>query len=82
VTDDGIARLTRLKDLRTVILNKTPITDRSIASLKSMKQLRCIFLQGTSVTPHGVAELRHALPDCIVDDFSADGSAYPPHLLE
>jgi hypothetical protein len=78
VTDTGVANLRRLTRLKILILNNTSVTDGAVRHLQAMPQLRYLFLNGTAVTPQGAAELRRALPQCIVDDWSASGYAYPP----
>ena len=62
VSDEGLAHLRTLTQLRIISLADTQITDAGLKHLAAVKSLRHIFLYPTKVTDAGVAELKSALP--------------------
>ena len=57
ITDDGLARLEPLKNLRKLHLEKTAISDAGIAHLKGLTNLEYLNLYSTKVGDAGIAEL-------------------------
>lgn len=58
ITDDGLAQLEELKNLRRLHLEKTAIGDAGLAHLKGLSELRYLNLYGTKVTDAGLANLK------------------------
>jgi hypothetical protein len=67
VTNDDLAGLEPLAQLRTLILADCRITDIGLYHLKALPHLARIDLSGTDVTTNGVATLNQSLPDCEID---------------
>ncbi len=59
VTDDGLAQVARLPNLRHLDLSGTSITDRGLAVLEELTQLETLGLIQTRVTDAGMAPLEH-----------------------
>jgi hypothetical protein len=57
VTDNGLAALEPLKNLRKLHLEKTAITDAGLAHLKGLTNLGYLNLYSTAVTDAGIAQL-------------------------
>ena len=62
MTDEGLASLSKLTKLRTLMLAHTPLTDDGLDFLAAMPQLRMLDLRGTQVTGAGVQKLLKANP--------------------
>ncbi|MCC6243298.1 MAG: hypothetical protein IT353_10680 [Gemmatimonadaceae bacterium] len=57
VTDEGVALLARLPNLRHLDLSGTAVTDRGVAALAALPQLTSLSLAWTQATDNGVAAL-------------------------
>jgi hypothetical protein len=57
VTDEGLARLARLQNLKTLRLRWTGVTDRGLPRLAGLARLERLSLHSTSVTPVGLQPL-------------------------
>jgi mono/diheme cytochrome c family protein len=57
VTDAGLSKLSDLKNLRRLHLEKTGITDAGLANLKGLSNLEYLNLYGTKVTDAGLSSL-------------------------
>ena len=64
VTDVGLAHLTGLANLQTLVLTQTKVTDAGLAHLKGLTNLQDLWLGNTKVTEAGVNKLQKALPNC------------------
>lgn len=67
VTDDGLAYLVRLANLRRLVLANTAITDYGLVHLQRIPTLQTLNLRGTKVTDAGVAALQQALPQLTIE---------------
>ena len=66
VTDDDLAYLKELTQLRTIFINDAKVTSSGLAHLKRLKELRHLYFDRTQVDDVGVGELRKALPQCLI----------------
>jgi internalin A len=58
VTDAGLAHLRRHRELREIVLWRTPkITDAGLVHLAGLPELRALYLDGTKITDAGLAHL-------------------------
>ncbi len=62
ITDQGLARLSQLSNLKELWLDRTRITDEGLGHLRNLKKLEIVSVAGTQVTLKGAKELRRALP--------------------
>jgi hypothetical protein len=70
ITDNGLARLTVLTDLRYISLRDNEITDAGLKHFKSFPRLTELQIDDgrkRQVTEKGIQELRKALPLCKVE---------------
>jgi hypothetical protein len=67
VSDDGLAHLTALTNLRHLWLDDTRITDAGLRHLHGLIRLETVCLFNSNITPAGAAELQAALPDCDIE---------------
>jgi hypothetical protein len=58
ITDDGIAALTRLHQLRCLDLDSTAITDIALTTVGSLASLEELWLEDTAVTDAGLKHLQ------------------------
>ena len=63
-TDDGLAHLSQLTNLKYLWLDGTAVTDLGLANLSGLTKLNLLFLGDTAVTHEGIKKLKKALPDC------------------
>lgn len=70
VTDDGLAALEGVQNLRMINLSNTQITDSGLSRLSALPGLREIVLTGTRVTNAGVRKLKEARPAVDVEKLS------------
>ena len=64
ITDAGLKKLAKLKQLERLGLSDTLVTDTGLKELVTLKQLIGLNLIDPKVTKSDVAELRKALPQC------------------
>jgi len=64
VTDDDLAKLTTLRDLRVLLLQNTAITDDAVRHFDCWNDAEWIDLRGTKVSEEAAARLRKKLPKC------------------
>ncbi len=64
VSDDSLACLKQLPDLRELHLEDTRISDAGLEHLKGLTNLQYLYLGWTKVTDAGVKKLQQALPNC------------------
>ena len=65
MTDTGLAELTGLSKLESLLLNEAPITDDGLESLKKLKNLKMLNLSFCDALSQGaIDDLQEALPDC------------------
>ncbi|HEV3005559.1 MAG TPA: hypothetical protein VGX78_13930 [Pirellulales bacterium] len=64
IGDDALAIIDRWPKLRSLILQRAPITDAGLAHLKdqNLAGLESLYLEGTEVSEEGLADLQQALP--------------------
>ena len=62
ITNNGVAHLRKLTNLRALNLFGTQITDAGLAQIGNMTQLRELFLTDLKVSPEAVAELKRRIP--------------------
>jgi hypothetical protein len=62
ITDDGLAALANLKNLKVLHLTGSPISDAGLVHLRGLKQLESLETKGTKITPEGLKKLRGTLP--------------------
>ncbi len=62
ITDDGLANLAGLANLRILLLSGIGITNAGMQDLKGLTGLRSLLLIDTRVNDAGIAELRAAIP--------------------
>jgi hypothetical protein len=62
ITDNGLAHVGQLTELRVLFLQGPRITDAGLRHLKGLNRLEFLSLTGTQVTDEGKAELQAALP--------------------
>lgn len=67
ITDQGLARLARLRRLKELNVAHQPITDAGLDSLSALAELRYLDVRGTNVTVAGVDRLRTANPRLLID---------------
>jgi hypothetical protein len=63
VTDDGLARLSGLKEIEYLNLRGTSVTDRGLAALRALPRLRALYVWQTAVTPAAARALGESLVD-------------------
>ena len=64
VTDEGLAQLSHLTNLKYLWLDGTAVTDLGLVHLSGLAKLNILFLGDTTVTHEGIKKLKKALPDC------------------
>ena len=64
MSDDSLACLKQLPDLRELHLEDTRISDAGLEHLKGLTNLQYLYLGWTKVTHAGVKKLQQALPNC------------------
>ena len=64
VSDDGLAHLADLPNVKMIWLNGKEFTDAGLKHLCKMKGLEKLNLTGTNISEYGVAKLRDSLPNC------------------
>ena len=64
VTNQGLAHLSKLKNLSSLVLNSSYISDAGLVHLQGMDHLEQLTLYDTRVTQEGVAQLQKRLPAC------------------
>lgn len=57
IDDEGMAALTRLRNLREIQLSGTSVTDAGLLHLSKLQSLRMVHLDGTRITDNGIAAL-------------------------
>ena len=57
VTDDDVAQIAKLTQLRSLLLSKSKVTDKGLPSLNGLK-LRALFLDESKVTDQGLQSLK------------------------
>jgi hypothetical protein len=75
ITSSGLAPLAKLRMLRHLHLDRTPIDDATVPHLAKLESLRILHLSGTKLTATGVSELGQALPKCVI--FWDGGAVFP-----
>jgi hypothetical protein len=63
-TDQGIAPIGSLEELRTLRLFSKTLTDEALKHLMGLQKLRTLDIEHSATTPEGRASLRKALPNC------------------
>lgn len=58
VTDEGVLRLTGLKDLKCLGLGRTHISDSALSHVRTMTNLESLYLDRTGVSDAGLAHLQ------------------------
>ena len=66
LSDAALAHVAKMRSLRTLNLQETPITDAGLEHLTSIKKLRALSIGNSQITQAGVAKLQRALPNCTV----------------
>lgn len=64
LTDDSLKLISRLKDLRILWVDDTPLTDATLPTLTAMNRLAMLELRGTRITDQGAKKLHTALAKC------------------
>jgi hypothetical protein len=59
ITDDKIANIKNLPNLKKIDLSNSGVTDKSLANLKDLKQLTSLSLSHTKITDEGIAALNN-----------------------
>jgi hypothetical protein len=59
VTDDAIANIKNLPNLKSLDLSNTGVTDKSLESLKDLGRLRSLHLDHTAITDKGLEHLKN-----------------------
>ena len=57
LTNEGLARLTKLRDIEALVLHDTRISDAGLAHLEGRPHLKGLWLGGTNTSPKGLAHL-------------------------
>ncbi len=65
-TNEGIAALSGLTRLRTLMIDSPNITDGAVEHFARMSSLERLCVHATSITAQGMAKLKAALPQCEV----------------
>ena len=63
VTDAGVKKLAKLKNLVSLNLYGTDVSDEGIAAITKCKKLQKLYIAGTAVTHSAVQKLEKALPN-------------------
>jgi hypothetical protein len=63
LTDEGLAQLRNLQELRTFGLGSTLVTDQGLVHLEKLPNLQQVWLSKDTVTAEGVGKLKKARPD-------------------
>lgn len=66
VTDEGMALIGSMKNVRWLAIRDTAVTDAGLASLKGLPLLGYLHLEGTQTTGDQISDLRKHLPHCVV----------------
>jgi hypothetical protein len=79
ITDDGLANVAPLTDLKWLHLADTRVTDGGLKYLTGLTNLKQLFLPATTaVTPAGVDELKTRLPGVTITVEAAQAIQPPP----
>jgi hypothetical protein len=82
ITDAGIARLTGLKQLRTINLCETLITPKCVGSLSKLPSLVNLTLILGQLPPDVIAKMQKSMPKCHIElrpaDSTIDSSLFSP----
>ena len=62
--DAGLKDITKMQQLKSLIVNSTKITDAGLKDIAKLQKLKSLWLSDTNITDEGAAELRKALPNC------------------
>ncbi|HEV7222668.1 MAG TPA: transcriptional regulator, partial [Pirellulales bacterium] len=62
IDDSALARVGVWPKLRSLILQRAPITDAGLPALYGPSRLESLYLEGTEVTETGIARLQQKLP--------------------
>ncbi len=63
VTNDDLAHLANVENLKTLDLRNTQVSDEGIKKLVPLKSLNLVILAGSQVTAEGIEALKAARPD-------------------
>jgi hypothetical protein len=74
ITDQGVASLRGLKNLKYLGIMKTHISDDCVEQLGEIKSLTVLEVIETKITPEGVRKLQEALPNTRILGPSASGT--------
>lgn len=66
VTDEGMAFIGSMQQVRWLAIRDTAVSDAGLASLKELPLLSYLHLEGTNVTDNEIADLKTVLPNCVV----------------
>ncbi len=66
VSDEALVYMTRIRGLRTLLLNMTNVTNAGLVSLKQLKHLEELGLGGLPLSEESIRDLQDALPECSV----------------
>ena len=66
LTDAGLTKLTGMKKLDHLSLEKTPVTDAGLRALEKLRNLKILNLRGTGVTDAGAKQIQNRMPNCSV----------------
>ncbi|MBI4688719.1 MAG: leucine-rich repeat domain-containing protein [Nitrospirae bacterium] len=67
ISDEDLARLKVLKNLRVLDLRDTKISDAGLIYLYDLKALRFLYLSNTIVSDVGIGKLKKVLPRCKIE---------------
>ncbi len=67
ISDAGLANLSGMKKLETLIIVNPPVTDAGLEHVKKLTSLKRVRLERTDVTEAGIASLKEALVNCNVE---------------
>jgi len=66
VGDAGVANLSGLTKLTSLLLDTVDLTDAGVAHVGGFKRLQQLDLYHTLVTDKGFQQLKQALPECVI----------------
>lgn len=66
VTDEGMALIGSMEQVRWLAIRDTAVTDAGLASLNELPLLGYLHLEGTQTTGDQISDLRKRLPHCVV----------------
>jgi hypothetical protein len=65
--DRGVAHLSKLRELRFLLIHSANVSDRGLESLKSLDRLADLSLFDTQVTQAGLEKFQKCMPNCHVE---------------